>query len=366
ALLGREDRRDLLDLPQHVGGGSVQDLGALRGRQLAPGLLGSGRGLGRPVDVLDAAVGDPVDHLSGGRISDFVGLPGGGTRALTLDDHGRHSLASSRLRSIARIATLIVHLDIRHYYSPEPDSKLAATSEEMSMPVRLEKEGAVGVIVLDRPPANTYDYEFLKEFGAALDDARFDDGVRAVVVASASEKFFSAGADVAAFAAGSPNQRAMTALLAHEVFRKMENTPMVFVAAIAGHCLGGGFELALACDLRFAARGTYRIGLPEVNLGLFPGSGGTQRLPRLVGLSRGLDLIANATTLKPAEAKDLGIVDRLFPDAAACRAGAIEYAAKLAAGAGVAIGHAKLAITQGYGGPLDLGDRKSTRLNSSH
>ena len=142
------------------------------------------------------------------------------------------------------------------------------------MLVRLEKEGKVGVIVLDRPPANSYDYEFLKEFGTAIDDARYDDGLRAVVVASASEKFFSAGADVTAFAAGSPNQRAMTALLAHETFRKMENTPMVFVAAIAGHCLGGGFELALACDLRFAARGSYRLGLPEVNLGLIPGSGG--------------------------------------------------------------------------------------------
>src|SRR5256886_11634953 len=190
----------------------------------------------------------------------------------------------------------------------------------MSMPVRLEKEGSVGVIVLDRPPANSYDYEFLKEFGAAVDDARFDDGIGAVVVASASEKFFSAGADVTAFAAGSPNQRAMTALLAHEVFRKMENTPMVFVAAIAGHCLGGGFELALACDLRFAARGAYRIGLPEVNLGLFPGSGGTQRLPRLVGLSRGLDLILSAETISPEQAKDLGLVDRLYQDGSAWRA----------------------------------------------
>ena len=223
------------------------------------------------------------------------------------------------------------------------------------MPVRLEKDGAVGVIVLDRPPANSYDYEFLKEFGAAVDDARFDDGVRAVVVASASEKFFSAGADVTAFAAGSPNQRAMTALLAHEVFRKMENTPMVFVAAIAGHCLGGGFELALACDLRFGARGSYRVGLPEVNLGLFPGSGGTQRLPRLVGLSRGLDLIVTARTLTPEEAEELGLLDRLFDDGAACREGALEYCRKLADGPSEAIGRAKVSASLGYGAPLDLG-----------
>jgi enoyl-CoA hydratase/carnithine racemase len=220
----------------------------------------------------------------------------------------------------------------------------------------LEKEGAVGILVLDKPPANAYDYDFLRSFAGAIDDARIDLGIKsAIVVTSASEKFFSAGADVTAFAAGSPRSRFMTALMAHEAFRKMENTPLVFIASIAGHCLGGGLELALACDLRFAAEGSYQIGLPEVTLGLFPGSGGTQRLPRLVGLPKAMDLIANGTTLQPSQAKEAGIVDRLFPDAAACRAGAIEYAAKLAAGPGVAIGHAKLAMAQGYGGPLDLG-----------
>jgi enoyl-CoA hydratase/carnithine racemase len=223
------------------------------------------------------------------------------------------------------------------------------------MPVRLEKEGAVGIIVLDRPPANSYDYAFLRSFAGAIDDARIDPDIKAVLVTSASERFFSAGADVGAFAAGTPRSRFMTALMAHEAFRKMENTPLIFIAVIAGHCLGGGFELALACDLRFAAEGSYQIGLPEVNLGLFPGSGGTQRLPRLVGLSKGIDLIANATTLKPAAAKELGLVDQLFADAAACRAGALEYAEKLAAGPSVAIGHAKLAITQGFNAPLDLG-----------
>jgi enoyl-CoA hydratase/carnithine racemase len=130
---------------------------------------------------------------------------------------------------------------------------------------------------------------------------------------------------------------------------------MVFVAAIAGHALGGGLELALACDLRFAARGGYRIGLPEVNLGLFPGSGGTQRLPRLIGLSKGIDLIATARTLTPEEAKDLGVVDQLFDDGAACREAALAYCAKLAAGPSEAIGRAKVATSLGFGAPLDLG-----------
>ena len=223
------------------------------------------------------------------------------------------------------------------------------------MSVRLEKEGGVAIIVLDKPPANGYDHAFLREFASAIDDARMDGDIRNMVVTSASEKFFSAGADVGVFASGTPRSRFMLALLAHEAFRKMENSPLIFIAAIAGHCLGGGLELALACDLRFAAEGSYQIGLPEVNLGLFPGSGGTQRLPRLVGKSKALDLIVNATTLKPAEAKEAGIIDQLFPDAASCRAGAIEYAAKLAVGPSVAIGHAKLAIVQGLGGPLDLG-----------
>jgi len=223
------------------------------------------------------------------------------------------------------------------------------------MPVRLEKQGGVGVLVLDRPPANSYDYAFLRSFASAIDDVRADEDIHAVVITSASEKFFSAGADVSAFAAGTTRSRVMTALLAHETFRKMENTPIIFLAAISGHCLGGGFELALACDQRFAAEGTYQIGLPELNLGLFPGSGGTQRLPRLVGLAKGMDLILNATTMNPAQAKELGLVDRLFPDAAACREGAIEYATKIAAGPSVALGHAKLAVTQGYGATLDVG-----------
>src|SRR5438552_17379868 len=217
------------------------------------------------------------------------------------------------------------------------------------MRVRFEKYSRYVIIVLDSPPANSYDYDILRAFAGAIDDARIDLSIKsAVVVTSASEKFFSAGADVGAFAAGTPRSRFMTALLAHEAFRKMESSPLVFIAAISGHCLGGGFELALACDLRFAAEGSYQIGLPEVNLGLVPGAGGTQRLPRRIGLAKAIDFIANATTMQPKQAHEAGLVDRLFPDAAACRAGAIEYAAKLGDGPSVAIGHAKLAATLGY------------------
>lgn len=223
------------------------------------------------------------------------------------------------------------------------------------MPVRLEKDGAVGVLVLDRPPANAYDYEFLRSLGAAIDDARVDSEVRAVVVTSASEKFFSAGADLKAFAAGSPRRRSMTALLGNEVFRKMEVTPLIFVAAITGHALGGGLELALACDLRFASKGAYRLGLTETSLGLFPGTGGTQRLPRIVGLSTGIDLIARGATFGPEEAHSYRIVDRLYDDAEACLREAKAYAGAVAQGASEAIGRAKVAAQMGFGSPLDLG-----------
>src|SRR2546421_5777463 len=143
------------------------------------------------------------------------------------------------------------------------------------MAVRLEREGAVGVIVLDRPPANSYDYDFLRELGAAIDDARVDEEVRALVVASASEKFFCAGADLKAFQAGSARRRAATTVLGHEVFRKLENTPMVVVAAIARHALGRGLELAMACDPRLAARRSHKLGLAGTHPGPFPLHGGT-------------------------------------------------------------------------------------------
>jgi enoyl-CoA hydratase/carnithine racemase len=221
--------------------------------------------------------------------------------------------------------------------------------------IELQIQGSIGVIVLNRPPANSYDYDFLRSFGSAIDDARANEEVRAVVLASGSAKFFCAGADLKAFAAGSPRRRAMTALLGHEVFRKMEVTPLLFIAAISGHALGGGLELAMACDLRFACQGEYKLGLTETNLGLFPGTGGTQRLPRLVGLSTGIDLISRGATFGPEEAKDYGIVDRLFPDAETCLNEAKAYAKTVAGGASEAIGRAKVAVQMGFGSPLDLG-----------
>jgi 3-hydroxyacyl-CoA dehydrogenase/enoyl-CoA hydratase/3-hydroxybutyryl-CoA epimerase len=156
-----------------------------------------------------------------------------------------------------------------------------------------------------------------------------DDSIHGLVVASALPEVFSAGADIRAFAAATHRRRLMTCLLAQEVFCKLHVMPVPVVAAISGACLGGGLELALACTARLATAGTYPLGLPEIGVGLLPGSGGTQRLPRVVGLSRALEMITSGELVTPAAALQLGLVDRLLPDPAAC----LEAACRSAEGA---------------------------------
>ena len=180
--------------------------------------------------------------------------------------------------------------------------------------VSVSKQTAgVALIHLNRPPANSYDRNFIDDLNAAIDEVRFDEEVGAAVLASDLPKFFSAGADINMFRSVSSTTRAMTILHMHEVLRKIEHTPKVFIAAIGGHCLGGGLEIALAHDFRFAAEGEYRIGVPEVTLGLLPGNGGTQRLPRLIGRQKAMELLMTGKPLDPKSAFELGVVDRLIP-----------------------------------------------------
>jgi enoyl-CoA hydratase/carnithine racemase len=137
---------------------------------------------------------------------------------------------------------------------------------------------------------------------------------------------------------------------------KLEQIPKVVIAAIGGHCLGGGFEIALCCDFRIAADGGYRIGLPEVTLGLLPGTGGTQRLPRLIGRQRALELMLRGTTLLPQEAKDTGLIDELLPGAD-FTAKVHERALSYTQGPSYAIGQIKIAAVQGFGTSLSEGLR---------
>jgi enoyl-CoA hydratase/carnithine racemase len=218
------------------------------------------------------------------------------------------------------------------------------------MAVTAEVKDRVGWITLDRPPANSYDPAFLEELDRCVGEVA-EAEVAAAVIRSASDKFFSAGADVKGFLERSPEENMVMCRRAHQVLDRFAASSPVFIAAIAGHALGGGYEIALACDIRVAAEGRYRIGLPEVTLGLLPGTGGTQRLARLIGRGRALELMTTGRTVTPAEAERLGMVDRLVPadefeDAVA------ELAAGLAAGAPLAVAAITRVVNDGLERPL--------------
>ena len=221
--------------------------------------------------------------------------------------------------------------------------------------VRISREhDSVALLHFNRPPANSYNKEFIDSLNAAIDEVRFDESIRAVVMVSDLPRFFSAGADVNMFMTTSAALRTMIILHAHETLLKLERTPKVVIAAIGGHALGGGLEIALAADFRFAAEGEYRIGVPEVTLGLLPGNGGTQRLPRLVGGQKALELLLTGKPLNADQALELGLVDRVVP-ADQLTANAVEFAASLASGPTLAIGNIKTAAKQGVEMSLDGG-----------
>src|SRR5579863_5612965 len=148
------------------------------------------------------------------------------------------------------------------------------------MAIEFAIDAGIAVISLNRAPANAYDMGMLKELSGALHRVREDSTIRLAVIRSALPKFFCAGADITTLRDVEPGAFANFLTIAHETMDMITRTPKLFIAAISGHCIGGGLEIALACDFRFASAGKYRLGLGEVNLGLSPGMGGTQRLPR--------------------------------------------------------------------------------------
>lgn len=212
--------------------------------------------------------------------------------------------------------------------------------------VTFSKDGAIGAITLDRPPANSYEINFMRNLDAAIEAANGDNETKVVILKSASEKFFSAGADIKVFMASEVADNMAMITLAHAALEKMAASNKIFIAAINGHALGGGLEMALACDLRFAAEGRYALGLPEVGLGLLPGNGGTQRLPRLIGANKALEMMITGERVGPEEALRLGLVNKLFP-ADKLMEETEAYARKLAAGATVAVGSIKRCVYDG-------------------
>jgi len=178
--------------------------------------------------------------------------------------------------------------------------------------VHFRKEGAVAVIEMDDPPANTYTYAFNRQLDEAILKARFDDDIAVIVIRGHGDKFFSAGANINMLNSVTPGFKYSFCLHANETLLRLEHTPKLVIAALNGHTVGGGLEIALACDLRLARKDAGKIGLPEVNLGVLPGTGGTTRLTRLVGKAKAMELMITGNTFSFEEARELGIVNQVW------------------------------------------------------
>jgi len=174
----------------------------------------------------------------------------------------------------------------------------------------------VYTIELNDPPANTYSYEMMRELDEAVLAARMDPNVHVIVITGAGEKFFCAGANIGMLQTADPEFKYYFCLHANETLNRLEQTPKLVIAALNGHTVGGGLEVALAADLRIARANAGKIGLPEVALGVLPGTGGTQRLARLVGKSRAIELMATGRLLSMVEAHAAGLLNEVWDEGA--------------------------------------------------
>src|SRR5215472_1663322 len=187
-----------------------------------------------------------------------------------------------------------------------------ATGETTKQLVNFRTDGGVAVIEMCDPPANTYTYEMNRQLDDAILRARMDNDVYVILLTGAGDKFFSAGANIKMLSSVDPTFKYYFCLHANEMLLRLEHTPKLVIAAINGHCVGGGLEIAMACDIRIARKDSGKIGLPEVNLGVLPGTGGTQRLCRIVGKSKAIELMVTGNSFSFEEAKDMGIVNDIY------------------------------------------------------
>jgi enoyl-CoA hydratase/carnithine racemase len=172
----------------------------------------------------------------------------------------------------------------------------------------------VAYLRLEDPPANTYTHEMMLQLDACIIKARFDPAVHVIVLTGTGEKMFCAGANINMLKASDPTFKYYFCLHANETLSRLEQTPKLVIAALNGNTVGGGLEIAMAADLRIAKKGGSKFGLPEVSLGVLPGTGGTQRLVRIVGKSRSIELMVSGRLFGVEEAERYGIVDMVFED----------------------------------------------------
>ena len=173
-------------------------------------------------------------------------------------------------------------------------------------------QDGIALITLNDPPANTYSYEMMQQLDRAILDARMDEAVQVIVITGKGEKFFCAGADIRMLGDVTPSFKYYFCLHANETLSRLEQTPKLVIAAINGHCVGGGLEVAMAADIRIARKGAGKLGLPEVSLGVLPGTGGTQRLVRMVGKSKAIELMATGQLFDFERGLELGILNQVF------------------------------------------------------
>src|SRR5262245_23614097 len=228
------------------------------------------------------------------------------------------------------------------------------TATDTKTLINYRVDQGVAVIEMDDPPANTYTYEMNRQLDDAILKARMDNDAHVIVLTGKGDKFFSAGANIRMLNSVDPTFKYYFCLHANETLLRLEHTPKLVIAAINGHCVGGGLEIAMAADLRIARKDAGKMGLPEVNLGVLPGTGGTQRLSRIVGKNKAIELMVTGNTFTFEEAKEWGIVNDIFE-----REGFMdnvkEYARQFCPPnkASKAVGHIKRAVQTGWEIPLE-------------
>lgn len=185
-------------------------------------------------------------------------------------------------------------------------------TEATSELVQYRVEGGIAFLTLNDPPANTYTYEMMQALDQAILAARMDEGVQVIVITGSGEKFFCAGANINMLANVTPTFKYFFCLHANETLSRLEQTPKLVIAAVNGHCVGGGLEVAMAADIRIARKGAGKMGLPEVSLGVLPGTGGTQRLVRIVGKSKAIELMATGQLFDFERGLELGLLNQIF------------------------------------------------------